>query len=243
MPPTMMILIRATLIAALVATAALLAAPLAGQPAVPAPVPMLAPLPLPHVALETSLGTIVLRIEAARAPITAANFLKYVDSKRYDGQNFYRTTRNWGAGSTLVQAGVRSDARLLYPAVAHESTRATGLTHCPGAVSMARAAPGSARSDFFLLLSAIPGFDADPGAAGDNAGYAVFAEVVSGWSVAQAIAAAPVSETSGDGVMKGQMLVAPVKIVRARRVPAIPAADPAKPLPGCAVKAAPSPAQ
>jgi peptidyl-prolyl cis-trans isomerase A (cyclophilin A) len=217
-------------------------APTAQPAAKPAPSPARIPA-VPHVAIETSLGTIVLRIEVERAPITAANFLKYVDAKRYDGQNFYRTTRNWGAASTLVQAGVRTDARLIFPAVAHEPTSVTGLTHCPGAVSVARGAPGSATSDFFLLLSAIPGFDADPKAAGDNAGFAVFAEVVSGWSVAQAIAAAPVSETLGEGVMKGQMLAAPVKILRARRVPAPAAPDPDKPMPGCAVKAAPSPAR
>jgi peptidyl-prolyl cis-trans isomerase A (cyclophilin A) len=216
-----------------------LALPTSAQP-VPSPAPAppraIAPKPLPHVALETSLGTIILRIESTRAPITAANFLKYVDAKRYDGQSFYRTTRNWGEGSTVVQAGVRTDARLLYPAVAHEPTNATGLTHCPGAVSIARNAPGSARSDFFLLLSAIPGFDADPSAAGDNAGFAVFAEVVSGWEIAQKIAAAPVSDTLGEGIMKGQMLAAPVKIFRAVRVRPPAAPDPAKPKPGCVVK-------
>lgn len=202
----------------------------------PTPPPPVVQKPLPHVALETSLGTIILRIEATRAPITAANFLKYIDARRYDGQTFYRTTRNWGEASTVVQGGVRSDARLLYPAVAHEPTTATGLTHCPGAVSIARNAPGSARSDFFVLLSAIPGFDADPAVAGDNVGFAVFAEVVSGWDVAQKIAAAPVSDTLGEGIMKGQMLAAPVKIIRAARVAAPTTPDPAKPKPGCVVK-------
>ena len=192
---------------------------------------------MPHVALETSLGTIVLRIEAERAPLTAGNFLKYVDAKRYDGQTFYRTTRNWGEASTLIQMGVRSDARLLYPPVAHEATSATGLTHCPGSVSLARNAPGTGRSDVFLAVGAVYGFDADPKAAGDNAGFAVFAEVVSGWSVVQAIAAAPVSDTLGDGIMKGQMLTAPVKIVRARRVAAPVTPDAAKPKPGCVVRA------
>lgn len=191
---------------------------------------------LPHVALETSLGTIVLRIEAERAPLTAANFLKYVDTKRYDGQNFYRTTRNWGADSTLIQAGVRTDARLLLPAVAHEPTSVTGLTHCPGSVSLARLAPGTGRSDIFVALGPINGFDANPGAAGDNAGFAVFAEVVDGWTVALAIAAAAVSETAGEGTMKGQMLAAPVKILRAARVPPRVTVDPAKPRPGCTVK-------
>lgn len=232
-----------SLTAALCATLAMIFPAAAGAqtppPAVAAPTPMpptAAPKPLPHVALETSLGTIVLRIEAQRAPVTAANFLKYVDTKRYDGQNFYRTTRNWGEASTVVQAGVRTDARLLYPPVAHEPTSSTGLTHCPGAVSIARNAPGTARSDFFLLISAIPGFDADPAAVGDNAGFAVFAEVVSGWEVAQKIAAAPVSDTLGEGIMKGQMLAAPVKIIRALRVPPPTTNDPAKPKPGCVIK-------
>lgn len=191
---------------------------------------------LPHVALETTAGTIVLRIEAERAPQTAANFLKYVDTKRYDGQNFYRTTRSWGADSTLIQMGVRTDARLVLPPVVHEPTTATGLTHCPGSVSLARAAPGTGTSDIFVALGPIYGFDADPAAAGDNAGFAVFAEIVDGWSVAQAIAAAPVSETAGEGVMKGQMLAAPVKILRAARVPPRVTVDPAKPRPGCIIK-------
>lgn len=205
--------------------------------------PPVAPKPLPHVALETSLGTIVLRIEADRAPKTAANFLKYVDLKRYDRQPFYRTTRNWGADSTLIQMGVRTDGRLVLPPVAHEPTTATGLTHCPGSVSLARGAPGTGTSDIFLALGPIYGFDADPKASGDNAGFAVFAELVAGWDVAQQIAAAPVSDTLGDGVMKGQMLAAPVTIKRAYRVAPPPAFDPAKPKPGCIVKPVAAPPQ
>jgi peptidyl-prolyl cis-trans isomerase A (cyclophilin A) len=214
------------------------AVPVSAPAAAPSPAPGAA-APLPHVALETSMGTIVLRIESVRAPKTAANFLKYVDMKRYDGQSFYRSTRNWGAPSTVIQAGVRTDARLLLPPVAHEPTSMTGLMHCPGSVSLARNAPGTGRSDIFLALGPIYGFDADPKAAGDNAGFAVFAEVVSGWSVAEAIAAAPVSETAGDGVMKGQMLTPAIKILRARRVPPPSALDPAKPKPGCTIKIAP----
>lgn len=197
----------------------------------------------PHVALETAMGTIILRIHADRAPLTAANFLKYVDTGRYNGQPFYRTTRNWGADSTLIQMGVRTDGRLVLPPVAHEPTTVTGLMHCPGSVSLARGAPGSGTSDVFLALGPIYGFDADPKAAKDNpaadhAGFAVFAELVGGWSVAQAIAAAPVSDTLGAGVMKGQMLAAPVGITRAHRVPPPAAIDAAKPRPGCVVRPA-----
>jgi peptidyl-prolyl cis-trans isomerase A (cyclophilin A) len=222
------------------------AKPAATAPKPPVTAPKPAPKPViysgvPHVALETTAGTIVLRIEADRAPLTAANFLKYVDTGRYNGQPFYRTTRNWGADSTLIQMGVRTDGRLVMPPVAHEPTTTTGLMHCPGSLSLARGAPGTGTSDIFLALGPIYGFDANPAAARDNpgtdtAGFAVFGELVGGWAVAQDIAAAPVSDTLGMGVMKGQMLAAPVVITRAVRVPPPAGYDPAKPKPGCVVK-------
>ncbi len=87
-------------------------------------------------------------------------------------------------------------------------------------------------TDFFLLLSDIPGFNADPTLDGDNAGFAVFGELVSGGDVAEKIYAAPVSETAGDGVMRGQILDPMVTIVSARRV-----TPPATMPEGCIVKA------
>jgi len=185
----------------------------------------------PFVALTTDLGTIVVRLEDKRAPITSGNFLRYVDGKRMDGFKFYRATRNWGPANQLVQAGNRGDPRTNFAPIAHEPTTATGLTNCKGALSMARLHPGDATSDFFLLLGDIKGFDADaPG--GDGAGFAVFGEVVAGADVAEKIFAAPVSPTAGEGVMQGQMLDPMVTIKTARRVPA-PADVPA----GCVVKA------
>ena len=201
-------------------------------PTVPAPVT--APVEVdarPYVEIVTDAGTMVVRLEAKRAPVTTANFLRYVDSKRMAAFKFYRTTRSWGAGNALIQGGNRGDARLNYPPIAHEPTTATGLTHCKGALAMARLAPGDATSDFFILLSGIPGFDADPSASGDNAGFAVFGELVSGLDVAEKIYAAPVSPTGGEGVMVGQMLEPEFKIVSARRVPA-----PADAPKGCVVK-------
>ncbi|HMO75448.1 MAG TPA: peptidylprolyl isomerase [Sphingopyxis sp.] len=185
----------------------------------------------PHVELVTDLGSITVRLEDGRAPVTAANFLRYVDAKRMDGFKFYRSTKNWGPSNQLIQAGNRGDARRNYPPIAHEPTTATGLTNCKGALVMARLNPGDATTDFFLLLSDIKGFDADaPG--GDGIGFAVFGEVVAGADVAEAIFAAPVSPTAGEGVMRGQMLEPQVTIRTARRV-AAPAEAPA----GCVVKA------
>lgn len=198
----------------------------------PPAAPVVEPDTRPYVALVTDRGTIVVRLEDKRAPVTAANFLRYVDAKRMDGFKFYRTTRSWGPANRLVQAGNRGDARLNFPPIAHEPTNATGLTNCKGALSMARLAPGDATSDFFILLSDIKGFDADPALGGDNAGFAVFGELVAGADVAETIYAAPVSETAGEGVMVGQMLDPQVAILSARRIPAPDDAPK-----GCVVKA------
>lgn len=200
-------------------------------PAIPAPVtPVIEADTRPYVALATDLGTIVVRLENKRAPITAANFLRYVDTKRMDGFKFYRSTKSWGAASQLVQAGNRGDPRRNFPPIAHEPTKASGLTNCKGALSMARLNPGDATTDFFLLLSDIKGFDSDaPG--GDGVGFAVFGEIVAGADIAEAIFNAPVSPTAGQGVMVGQMLEPQVTIKTARRVPA-PADAPT----GCIVK-------
>lgn len=204
--------------------------------AVPAPVTAAVEVDTrPYVEITTDAGKIVIRLETRRAPVTTANFLRYVDSKRMATTfKFYRTTRSWGEGNRLVQAGNRGDARLNYPPIAHEPTNGTGLTHCKGAVAMARSAPGDATSDFFILLSDIPGFDANPGGSGDNAGFAVFGEVISGLDAAEKIYAAPISPTKGEGVMVGQMLEPEFKILAARRIPA-----PADAPKGCVVKAAP----
>ena len=169
-----------------------------------------------RVALQTSEGMIVLELETARAPITAANFLRYVDARRLDGTAFYRAMKlrsDWG----LVQSGVR-DPRLLYPPIAHEPTTQTGLSHVDGAISMARRAPGSAQADFFIAVGAHPGYDANPAAGGDNLGFAVFGRVVEGMDVVRRILEAPTSPTQGEGVMRGQMLDPQIRIITARRV-------------------------
>lgn len=203
-------------------------------PPVPAPVtPVVEVDTRPYVALATDLGTITVRLEDKRAPVTAKNFLRYVDAKRMDGFTFYRSTKSWGPGNMLIQAGNRGDARLNYPPIAHEPTKTTGLTNCKGALVMARLNPGDATTDFFLLLSDIKGFDSDSGG-GDGAGFAVFGEIVAGADVAEKIYAAPISPTAGQGVMVGQMLEPAVTIKTARRVPA-----PADAPKGCVVKAAP----
>ncbi len=154
----------------------------------------------------------VVALDRGHAPLTVANFLHYVDAKRYDGQSFYRAMPYTKGG--LIQAGITTDARLLFKPVAHEPTSATGLHNVRGALSMARLEPGSARSDFFILTEDIPAFDATAA----DPGFAAFGNVVEGLDVADKIFADPRSPTKGAGVMKGQMLDPAVKIVRVTRV-------------------------
>jgi peptidyl-prolyl cis-trans isomerase A (cyclophilin A) len=196
---------------------AALAAPAFAQ--VPAP-PTTAAAPkedLVPVAIDTSLGRIVVALDRGHAPGTTANFLHYVDTHRLDGEVFYRAMHS--QTSNLIQGGVRSDARKLFPPVAHEPTNKTGLHNVAGAISMANAGAGTARSDFFILVSDVPAFDAgDP--QGDATGFAAFGHVIEGMDVVKKIFDAPVSDTKGEGAMKGQMLDPQVKIIKASRLDA-----------------------
>ena len=182
------------------------------------------PLPPPDfppaipVTLTTPLGIITVVLAWVQAPITVANFLRYVDAKRLDGAAFYRAVHA-GSGTTtgLVQGGLRNDPGKVFPPIAHESTTVTGLRHVDGAISMARYDPGSAQAEFFICVGDQPYLDADPTQPGDNLGFAAFGHVISGMDVARAILAAPTSPTEGEGVMRGQMLSPVVPIVSAKR--------------------------
>jgi len=192
------------------ALSALLPQPLPAQMAGP-------PSDLVKVALDTSAGRIIVAVDKGKAPITAGNFLRYVDSGRFNGESFYRAMPYMNGG--LIQGGITSDSRKLYPPIAHEPTTSTGLKHVAGTLSVARGAPGSARDGFFILTTDIPGFDADPSLPGDNAGYAAFGHVVEGLEVVNRIFAMPTSPTKGEGALKGQMLDPVVRITKAARIP------------------------
>ncbi|MEA3050340.1 MAG: peptidyl-prolyl cis-trans isomerase [Sphingomonadales bacterium] len=169
------------------------------------------------VRLHTGAGDIVVAVEIERAPITARNFLHYVDTKRLDGAEFYRAMHT-GPEAGLVQGGVR-DAAKLFPPIAHEPTSQTGLSHVDGALSAPRFAVGTARGDFTIMVGDQHYLDAGPGSAGDGLGYAVFGRVVEGMDVVRRILAAPTSPTEGEGMMRGQMLAPRITIITARRVP------------------------
>ena len=171
-----------------------------------------------RVDLNTGAGKIVLELYPDRAPITVANFLHYVDTKRFDGIHFFRAARAAGAPTYgLIQGGGFTDGSKLYKAIAHEPTTVTGLHHGDGFISMAREKPGSAQADFFVAVGDAPYLDADPSKPGDNLGYAAFGKVVEGMEVVRAILAMPTEGKPRNPTMQGQILTEPVPITSARR--------------------------
>jgi peptidyl-prolyl cis-trans isomerase A (cyclophilin A) len=197
----------------LLAAAAAALAALAARPAFAE-----TPQARPRVRLTTAEGDIVVELAAEAAPLTAANFLRYVEARRYDGASFYRVSRAPGAPDYgLIQGGVNGDPARLFKPIPHEPTTKTGLSHRDGTISMGRWAPGTATAEFFIMVGDAPEFDADPKAKGDNTGFAAFGQVVEGMDVVRRIHAKPQS-AAGAGVMKGEMLKTPVKILSARRL-------------------------
>ena len=192
---------------ALFASPALAASPVATAIVAPAK-----PEDLVRVALDSSAGRIVLALDRGRAPITTANFLHYVDAGRYNGIGFYRAMKSGTGG--LIQAGIRDDARKMFAPIAHEPTSQTGIKNVAGTIAFANAGPGTARSDFFIMVSDFPSLDTTA----TNPGFAAFGHVVEGMEVVKAILTAPVSATMGAGAMMGQMLEPVVKVEKASRV-------------------------
>ncbi|WP_420141914.1 peptidylprolyl isomerase [Sphingomonas sp.] len=175
----------------------------------------LAAAPLPRVAIRTSEGTMVVELETKRAPITATNFLRYVDAKKFDGKTFYRAARAKSDPTRgLIQGGIDSNIRESFFPIQHEPTSKTGLKHLDGTLSMARNAPGSAMGDFFITIGATPPLDARRG----YVGYAAFGRVVKGMDVVRRILAKPTWPGGRSYTTLGQSIRQPVKILSARRL-------------------------
>jgi peptidyl-prolyl cis-trans isomerase A (cyclophilin A) len=176
------------------------------------------PPPPVLVSLDTSLGAITIEVNVAKAPISAANFLKYVDGKLYDEGRFHRTVRpetetNKVHPIEVVQAtrARRTEATPSFPPIPLERTNVTGLKHVDGAVSMARGTGAdSAVADFFICIGAQPLLDFGGARNADGQGFAVFGRVVSGMDVVKKIQASPVRAGT-------QSLDPPIQILRATR--------------------------
>jgi len=173
------------------------------------------PASLPKVAIVTSEGTITAVLETKKAPITANNFLRYVDAHKFDGTTFYRAAKSKSfPGNGLVQGGIDHNIRNSFLPIKHEPTTKTGLRHVNGTLSMARNEVGSAMGDFFITLGPAPDLDAR----GSYAGYAAFGHVLTGMDVAKRILVKPTYPGGWDIDTIGQTLRQPVKIITVKRI-------------------------
>lgn len=173
------------------------------------------PAPAVRVSFETSAGLIEIEVDQAHAPISAANFLKYVDAGSYDGGRFHRTVTPGNQPQSpvkieVVQAGVApAKEKQDFPPIRIERTRDTGLLHKDGTLSMARAEPDTATSDFFICVGDQPSLDFGGKRNPDGQGFAAFGRVVKGMDVVRKIHESPA---------EGQNLKPPVQILRAKRM-------------------------
>jgi peptidyl-prolyl cis-trans isomerase A (cyclophilin A) len=169
-----------------------------------------------RVLIQTEAGDIEVELDAAKAPNTVANFLKYVDGKFYDGGRFHRTVTPDNQPDNkvkieVVQAGINPEkAKDEFKPIKLERTKDTGLAHKDGTISMARAGPDTATSDFFICIGDQPELDFEGKRNPDGQGFAAFGRVVKGMDVVKKIQ---------KGTAEGQALKPPVKIVKVTRQP------------------------
>jgi peptidyl-prolyl cis-trans isomerase A (cyclophilin A) len=173
-----------------------------------------------RVKMVTDLGPIVIELYPDKAPISVANFLAYADQHLLDGGSFYRTVSpkndNNPATISVIQGGLNRDDSPL-PAIAHETTKVTGILHTDGVISMARDQPGTAGSEFFICIGPNPALDFGGARNKDGQGFAAFGKVVEGMDVVRKFHDAPTVTKADDPYMKGQIIENPVKIQKLSR--------------------------
>jgi peptidyl-prolyl cis-trans isomerase A (cyclophilin A) len=175
-----------------------------------------------RVKLDTALGPIIVEVDLKHAPVSAAEFLRYVDAGLYNGGAFYRVVRADSDFSAVridvVQGGLTALERAL-PPVPHESTVQTGIHHTDGTISLARRELGTASgAKFFICIGKQPALDFGGNRNADGQGFAAFGHVLKGMNVVRKIYRQKVDPGSGAGPTQGQLLAAPVPIKSASRL-------------------------
>ncbi|MFI5245169.1 MAG: peptidylprolyl isomerase [Gemmatimonadales bacterium] len=172
------------------------------------------------VIFETELGPITLEVDVAHAPVTSANFLRYVDGKFYDGGQFIRAVRHDNTVRHDVEIqGIQAGSnpardKELFPPIPLERTTVTGLKHLDGTISMARGEPNSATSSFWIAIGDQLSLDFGGSRNPDGQGFATFGRVIRGMDVVKRIQAA---HTGTEGAFRTETLQPAIRILRAHR--------------------------
>lgn len=169
-----------------------------------------------RVLIQTDKGDIEVELDAAKAPNTVVNFLKYVDGKFYDGGSFHRTVTPDNQPDNkvkieVIQAGINADKmKDEFKPIKLERTKDTKLAHKDGTISMARDGPDTATADFFVCIGDQPELDFGGRRNPDGQGFAAFGRVTKGMDVVKKIQAS---------AAEAQTLKPPVKIMKMTRLP------------------------
>jgi peptidyl-prolyl cis-trans isomerase A (cyclophilin A) len=167
----------------------------------------------PLVLIKTELGNIEVEIFQSKAPVSAGNFLKYVDSGVYKNSYFYRTVKlnnqpDNDVKIEVIQGGIldKSDN---YQPIKHETTKETGILHKDGTISYARNEPGTATTEFFICIGDQPELDYGGKRNPDRQGFAAFGKIIKGMDIVREIQNQPSDQ---------QMLNPKVKILNIERL-------------------------
>lgn len=141
--------------------------------------------------IKTALGDITIELCPSKAPLTVANFLKYVDANLYNNSSFFRvvTLNNQPKDSVKIEViqGGNVDSAKELAAIPLESTKQTGLLHKDGVISMARGKPATATCSFFICINDQPSLDFGGKRNPDGQGFAAFGKVIKGMDIVKKI--------------------------------------------------------
>ena len=151
----------------------------------------------PRVIISTEPGDITVELYPDKAPVTVANFIRYIEENRFKGATFYRVVTQDNQPDNdvkieVIQGGLFEDNHpQALPPIEHETTQQTGILHLDGTVSMARYGPGTATSEFFICIGDQPSLDYGGNRNSDGQGFAAFGRVVKGMDVVRKIQQQP----------------------------------------------------
>ncbi|GGH02956.1 peptidyl-prolyl cis-trans isomerase [Polaribacter pacificus] len=163
--------------------------------------------------IETTEGTIIVALYPDKAPITVANFLRYVDGGLYTDSSFFRVTTPENEAKRevkieVIQGGIQGNDKS-FPPIKIETTQETGILHEDGTLSMARSGPNTATNNFFICINPQPALDFAGKRNPDGFGFAAFGKVTKGMDIVRKI-------QSGEN--RNQQLLKPVIIKSIKRV-------------------------
>jgi len=151
-----------------------------------------------NVNILTEHGAITVALYPKEAPVTVANFLRYVEAGYYNGGSFFRTVHDQNQSDspvkiTVIQGGAKENTERFDP-IPIEITTKTGIKHKNGTISMARSEPDTAQDSFFICIDDQPELDFGGKRNPDGQGFAAFGQVIEGMDVVRKINEAPYAE-------------------------------------------------